>query len=312
MKMNRKTYYFTLIPALIISAGVVFVKFFLPTAPISNGEKMTKPISSEIPLLPISLNPNPVLFNKAIQKFPLLTSPTTSEKKITGVILPHHDLASDLIAEVFQKLQVSQPAIKRFIIIGPNHPNKGSSLAITGNISWQLQSGSVESDEQGIESLLRYNEIGFDNNILSEEHSIFTIVPFVHYYYSGAKVVPLILNSTQTVQQSELLANYLKNLVDKDTVIIASVDFSHYLPSNITPQKDEITQAAMIQRDYEKIQKFNNDYIDSPPSIITFLSLMDSLSASNSTIVNHTNSGLLLGREIESSTSYFTIIFQQK
>jgi AmmeMemoRadiSam system protein B len=124
-------------------------------------------------------------------------------------------------------------------------------------------------------------------------------------------VVPIILSSKHDIKKSEKLALGLKNLVDDHTIVLASVDFSHYLPSYVAPQKDVVTKQALEKFDYETISKLNNDYLDSPPSIIALLKTMENLPATHMTMVSNTNSGVLLHQEVQSSTSYFTYIFKK-
>jgi AmmeMemoRadiSam system protein B len=267
---------------------------------------------SKLVSIPLKFDQN--LFSKAVRVFPL-NSGDTSQKNtqplIKGAIVPHHDLADDLIAQIFQKISSNQKEIKKVVIIGPNHPDAGIDEAISGYLSWNFLGNRVNTDQVSVDSLFKNNLVKINNDILAKEHSVFTIVPFVHYYFPEATVVPVILSSKHDIKKSEKLALGLKNQVDDHTVVLASVDFSHYLPSYITPQKDVVTKQALENFDYETISKLNNDYLDSPPSIIALLKTMENLPATHMAMVSNTNSGVLLHQEVQSSTSYFTYIFTQ-
>jgi AmmeMemoRadiSam system protein B len=314
---TKKILYF-LIPALIFSAGMVLLVILSPrhglieqTENYSQANRRMKE-GSKLVSIPLKFDQN--LFSKAVRSFPL-NSGDTSQKNtqplIKGAVVPHHDLADNLIAQIFQKIALDQKEIKKVIIIGPNHPDAGIDEAISGYLSWNFLGTMVNTDQVSVDSLFENNLVKINNDVLAKEHSIFTIIPFVHHYFSEATVVPIILSSKHDIKKCEKLANGLKNLVDKNTIVIASVDFSHYLPSFIAPQKDIITKQALEKFDYETISKLDNDYLDSPPSIITLLKTMRNLPTTHMTMVSNTNSGILLHQEVQSSTSYFTYIFTQ-
>jgi len=262
-----------------------------------------------IPNFSTSVSFNPHLFYPAIQKYPK-ENKKNDEVKIVGAIVPHHDLASDLIAEVFQKISKTNSP-KKIILIGPNHPDSGAYSAQTANINWNVLNNRIETEQETFQKMLKFRSVGIDNEIVSKEHSIFTLLPFVTYYFPEAKVTPIILTSTHDLRASKALAESISPLIDEDTLILASIDFSHYLPSTATYEKDKISKSAIEKRNYELIAALNNDYLDSPPSLITFLKIMDLNQASKMEIVSNTNSGFLLGKDVESSTSYFTILFSK-
>ena len=224
------------------------------------------------------------------------------------MIVPHHDLASDLIAEALQKVaQSEQP--KRIILIGPNHPDLGSATVLTTKAIWQMRDIKVFPDELVLNNLVDQHVAEVDDTILSHEHSIYTILPFIHTYFPDAKVVPLILSSKLHITGSFALAQTLQKYLDDQTLVIASIDFSHYLPSDEDPIKDAYTKQIILSRDYNDIASLHNDHMDSPPSLITILKTMDLAGMISTTILRNSNSGLIVGRPIYSSTSYFTILF---
>jgi AmmeMemoRadiSam system protein B len=321
MHIRKKIIIYFFLPALIFSAGVAFIwnVFDKPLNIVvnKNSSKAIKNQNTNFRTPVLTTTAVPVLFDfnlfsSAVRKFPPHqgSGETDRTSTIRGAIVPHHDVASGLIAEIFQKLSLQHNTIKRFIVIGPNHPDAGSFPALTGHVVWQLPQGKVQTDDQGVGQLLKTGLVKLDTVVVSKEHSIFNLTPFIHYYFPEAQIVPIILSSTHNLKKSEQLVQELKNFIDADTVILASVDFSHYLPSVVAPRKDKIIKAAILNHDYATIAHLNNDFLDSPPSLIAFLKLMEFESAKNITIVSNTNSGIILDRELRSSTSYFTITFE--
>ena len=105
---------------------------------------------------------------------------------------------------------------------------------------------------------------------------------------------------------AEELALYIDG---KSAVIISSIDFSHYLASDIAEEKDEITLDLIKNRNYQEIAGLNSDYLDSPASLIVFLRTMELLEADNMEIIEHSNSAKIIGKDLQNSTSYYTMLF---
>ena len=101
------------------------------------------------------------------------------------------------------------------------------------------------------------------------------------------------------------LAQYIKR---KGTIIIASVDFSHYLPENIAADKDKESFEAIKNFDYEKIHRFGNDNLDSPLSIIVLLHALKRVNASELKLIKNLNSEYFTKSNSKETTSYFTIL----
>lgn len=327
--MNVKRYYRVLTLGVIMMVGIVGVCFLvcsphssfssIPTSILPSLEQqrsleatttsfsLPSFLNSEV----ISFTVNPAFIRSALAKYPPLSPLTSKVSRIKGVIVPHHDLASDLIAEVLQKVAQSEKP-ERIILLGPNHPDRGSASVLTTKAVWQMGELQVVPDEETIQELLNRRVVVSDTAVLSHEHSIFTILPFIHTYFPDAKIVPLILKSDLGRRDAFNLAKHLQDFLDDKTLLIASIDFSHYLPSNVAPQKDRYTQQLIFTHAYEKIIELTSEYSDSPASLITLLKTMELTHATSTTLVRNTNSGQILKRPLYSSTSYFTIMFGQK
>lgn len=227
---------------------------------------------------------------------------------IKGGIIPHHILASNIIADFYYGL--SSQDIETIILLGPNHEEGGDFVALSSKYSWQTPFGLVVSDEKIINDLLKNNLLKINNNILENEHSVAVHMPFIKYYLPDAKVAPIILSHKANLKNIKILSEQLeKYLQNNKTIVISSVDFSHYLTGEEAEQKDKESLEAMQNFDYKKIYSFNNDNLDSPPSIIALLMVMQKLKIDNFNVIANTNSGQLLNDYDSKTTSYFSIEF---
>ena len=146
----------------------------------SCGEKTGSVVTSQIAAeVNIPFDYNAALFYGAISKYPINNR---IDNSVTGMIVPHHDLAADYTAEVFQKVAGRQ--IKTVIVIGPNHTNGGAGKIISGLVSYTGLNGQANSDVSLISKLLKDKVAVLDSNRLRTEHSIYNVTPYIKYYFS--------------------------------------------------------------------------------------------------------------------------------
>lgn len=234
-------------------------------------------------------------------------SESFSFENIRGGVIPHHLLADKLIARVFHQIKSQAPAT--IILIGPNHKNEGE-LMITSSLGWQTPFGVVDVDEKLLLEICQACPlVEEDDRIMASEHAMGNIMPFIKYYLPETKVVPLILRHSVTMEEAGALGDRLAELMTDNTMILASVDFSHYLTSDEAEKKDRETISALKNWNLGRIFAMGDDYLDSPPSIGILFRAMNKLGLDDFTVLNHTNSGILLGNKNIETTSYITLLF---
>ncbi|MDI6689471.1 MAG: AmmeMemoRadiSam system protein B [Actinomycetota bacterium] len=175
------------------------------------------------------------------------------EHRIIGLISPHagYMYSGPIAAHGFHRLARDQET-KLAIILGPNHSGIGSPVAISKRI-WNMPLGSVEIDSkvaQEIESPV----INEDEMAHIREHSIEVQLPFLQYLYGARfKFVPICMldQSLETnLRVGEILAEALS---EKEAIIIASTDFTHYEPHSQAQRKDKEALQAILELDPHKL-----------------------------------------------------------
>lgn len=237
-------------------------------------------------------------------------SPSGSSVDVRGVIVPHHAPLTTLIDETLHQVSKEKKP-KVVILIGPNHEDAGLGPALTRVTNWSLASGQISIDQELTQEFVHEGLALVDEKVFPREHSMYTVLPVIQKYFPEAKVVTIILSSKHDKNRSKRLGEKIGSLLGSDTLLIASIDFSHYLSSDIAPLKDEETLHLITTRDYDKIERTLTDHFDSAPSLMTFLRAVDVGGRSEGELVHHTNSGLFAGEPIQSSTSYMTFIFRR-
>lgn len=229
------------------------------------------------------------------------------DKKIYGAITPHHLLPSFIIAEIFER--IAQQGTQTIILLSPNHYDIGNAPVLASELSWNTPYGEIKSQNDIIYELTRKNYIETNEAVLDNEHGIAGLLPFITYYDNSIRIVPLILRQDLTKKQIQDLSKSIADVVDEKTVVVASVDFSHYLNSAQAERNDEQTHKAIEKKDYNKLLQMNNDYLDSPEAIVILSQIMEQLGVNSSETLYHTNSGRLLDNPFAQTTSYFGMIF---
>jgi MEMO1 family protein len=233
-------------------------------------------------------------------------NPLNFHQEVFGAVVTHHLLAAYITAQVFENISHQNP--KTIIIIGPNHFEAGESKIITGDVDWETPFGTVKSDKQLTRNLVESGIIE-NNRVINNDHSIGAIVPFIGKYIPGAKVLPLIIKRSISKAELSVFKNILTKIINQDIVVIASVDFSHYLKSIDAESNDVVTESLINNYDYQKLLTLGSDFIDSPGSIVLLEMLMTDLGKTNITITAHDNSGRITRNLDTETTSYFSMLF---
>ncbi len=227
---------------------------------------------------------------------------------IRGLIVPHHLLAKDLIHEAFQISDRTK--YKTIVVFGPDHESMDRGKVFTSSSNWQTPTGILNANKDIIEIISNLDFVVENNEKLTIEHSISGLVPFIEYYYYDVKIIPIALTKQLTLENlDKLLISLVENIEVEDTLFISSVDFSHYLSLEKANEMDKISIEAISNKDIKKIKTFTNDNLDSPNSITAMLKAMDLIGAKNMTILNNSNSQIILNKKLDETTSYITFMF---
>ena len=218
------------------------------------------------------------------------------------LVLPHHLLASPLIAQAISLLAPAPP--KTIIILSPNHANIGQCDIASSQYSWDTPFGQVEVDRVLLSKLLETNTICLDDEALAVEHGIAGLLPFVKYYLPNTKIIPLALKKDP---EPFLFDNFVRQLIStsNEATILSSVDFSHGLSQKEAQSRDSITEKLISSLDYTGLLKLSSEFIDSPASLVASLKILESQN-SPPKFLAHSDSSAYNG-SLQNVTSYYLI-----
>lgn len=233
------------------------------------------------------------------------TSAEPIREQVIGGVVPHHMFVGHEIARLYETLRLQSPSI--VVIIGPNHFSQGRSAIQTTDHGYETPYGTVDIAMDVVRDLEKSGIAQIEPTTFDTEHSISTHVVFIKRTFPQARVVPIVMSAGASGLQTTALAAALDKYLPKDALVLASVDFSHYLPPDVAAFHDDYAEAVMEQFAFEHVRNLE---IDSAPSIETFLSYLTLRKAQNIAYEHHTNSAdFIVGSVPAETTSHFFMAF---
>ena len=178
------------------------------------------------------------------------------KEEVIGLISPHagYIYSGSVTGAVISRIKFKDT----FIIMGPNHTGRGKPLSIMTEGVWKTPLGEVEIDsELGKQILATSSHLEEDSVAHQYEHSIEVQLPFLQYFKKDIKIVPIILAYSSGAIYKEVgkeLARAIKDL-NREVVIIASSDMTHYEPQESARKKDNKAIEAMLDLDEDELLK---------------------------------------------------------
>ncbi|MGC8954955.1 MAG: AmmeMemoRadiSam system protein B [Fervidobacterium sp.] len=170
-----------------------------------------------------------------------------------GLILPHAGYTySGKTAGIGIRRAMEFGSPRNIIILGPNHTGYGSPVSVWWEGSWHTPLGKVEINSE-MASMLIDNELVFPDEMAHlYEHSIEVQLPLLQYAFGTFSIVPVCMMD-QRLSTSLEVSRKIKNILEKypDTLVIASSDFNHYDPHEVTVKKDELAIKKILENDLE-------------------------------------------------------------
>jgi AmmeMemoRadiSam system protein B len=159
-----------------------------------------------------------------------VSSPSTGTA--AGIIAPHagYAFSGAVAASAFSALGRRRPS--RAILLGPSHHFGFPGAAIPDTAEAQRTPlGELPLDRESLASLRGAEGFRADDRIFEPEHALEAEVPFLQRLFGpDLPLVPVILGGAASPADVDRVAAALAPLVDGETIVIVSSDFTHYGP----------------------------------------------------------------------------------
>jgi len=180
-----------------------------------------------------------------------------SKRRVPALICPHagYMYSGPVAAHAYGSLTAySRP--ESVIIFGPNHYGIGTMVSIYPEGVWQTPLGDVPIDGELSRQLVEASDIFFvDEESHRREHSIEVQLPLLQYIYGDFSFVPVCIND-QSYDTCVAIGEAAAKVVDgRNTLMIASTDFTHYEPHNQVLSKDRKALEAIERLDAREMYR---------------------------------------------------------
>jgi len=237
-------------------------------------------------------------------------------QELVAAVVPHagYMYSGPVAAWVYSRIEKAN-----YIILGPNHSGMGENFAVMKNGLWKTPLGEVVIYEEIAEKLLKECDIlNYDVIAHQHEHSIEVQLPFLqHKFGNDFKFVPItILNEFADdflLENCRLVGKAIAGVIKKQKgkwIILASSDFSHYVPQKMAKEID-LSIVKEIKKMDEK--KFFGKIVEKSASVCGFGAIAitmvaaKELGAKKADLLKYATSGDVTG-ETDSVVGYASLI----
>ena len=210
----------------------------------------------------------------------------------------------------------SLKSAKTFIILGPNHNMIGPEFSMMSAGEWETPLGKVGIDSKLAKELEKCGVLEEDSLAHAHEHSIEVQLPFLQHRFKNFGIVPISIGgdySDEFLEKCVLLGRQIaKSAKGKSVGIIASSDFSHYLPAKIADAKDakaiERISVFDVKGFLETLEAIDASVCGYAP-IAVAMSAAKAMGMKGAKVISHSNSGDATG-DCSSVVAYYAIGFE--
>lgn len=182
--------------------------------------------------------------------------PPETEGEILALILPHagYQFSGKVAAFGFKKLVGEN--IDTVILIGNSHYYQFDGISIFPEGFWETPLGKVKVDFDLAQEIKKESEkIFFDQNYHQKEHSLEVQIPFLQKVLKDFKILPILLGNKNPKDYQILAEAISKNIKEKNVLLIASSDLSHYPNYEDAKFVDQKVIDAILNGDVENFEK---------------------------------------------------------
>ena len=228
-----------------------------------------------------------------------MVSRTVAKQDVVGAVSPHagYPYSGPVAGAVISRIKFKDT----FIIMGPNHTGMGKQCSIMTEGAWKTPLGEVKIDSELGKRILGASDYLEEDHVAHQhEHSIEVQLPFLQYSKPDVKFVPIALAYAGGEVYKEIgrsVARAIREL-NREVVIIASSDMTHYEPQKSAEQKDTQAIRAILDLDedglLERVAELNISMCGYAPVVSLILAARE-LGATGAELVRYQTSGDVTG-----------------
>jgi AmmeMemoRadiSam system protein B/AmmeMemoRadiSam system protein A len=243
---------------------------------------------------------DPDALSAQIKDFINKVSAKTLTGKIIALISPHAGyMYSGQVAAYGYKL-LEGKKFDTVVVIAPSHRASFNGASLYPKGAYQIPLGLIPINTELAQQLMKQNaNISYVQQAHTQEHSIEVQLPFLKALLGDFTLIPIVMGPYYDFATCESLSESIYKVVkDKNVLIVASSDLSHYHPYDTAIKLDKIVIDHVKNFDakglFQNISSGRCEACGAGPVITTML-LAKKLGATKSELLKYANSGDVTG-----------------
>jgi AmmeMemoRadiSam system protein B len=226
--------------------------------------------------------------------------------------ISHHLLVLPVMERWFFELRTLRH-IETFIMISPKHFKQGYQSISLSSLPWHTETSVVDVHTGYVKKIRKKLDLPEDREAMHFEHGIGALIPCIHRYFPGSKIVPIVIDEkNKDMAKIDMLAEIIIEIMngDPDTFLLISIDFSHGGDSKVTAMRDRENEHYLL---FPKPETMTGVYSDNFGGLVILEKTVRQRRASQCFLLCHTDSYHYSQKQPENITSYyFTYYFQKQ
>ena len=223
------------------------------------------------------------------------------DRKTRIILIPHHLVTAKEIASFLDSMDMP----RRVYLLAPDHFDQGRSACTVSDANMVLSSGETMMGSVDLVEELESDVLLNSENPFIREISTGALLPYIVEAWPKADIVPVICRADASAKDRLAIADDLSGILQKDkhAVLVASVDFSHYLSAEVADFHDVLAEdviRGLADLESDRVE------LDSPSVLGIILKVARELGLGDVQMHDHTNSLRILQSKLSNeSTSHF-------
>lgn len=231
-----------------------------------------------------------------------------TDRRISAAMAPHAGyVCSGMTAARTYRTIAEDGLPELYVIIGPDHYGTAMGRTVLCSDDFETPLGVCRSDR---EACSRLAETFIDDPRAHRmEHAVEVQIPMIQHIDPDPSIVAVTMGD-QSPQSAARLASALKEVcANRDTVVIASTDMSHYIPKREAARLDGMVLDRVSEMDVEGMYRtVYGNHISMCGYGPTAVAMMFAGDAS-ARVLGHTDSYDSLGMDPEAVVGYASAVF---
>lgn len=184
-----------------------------------------------------------------------LTRPDEIYEGVVGIVSPHAGYMYSGRTAAYAFNAIGGKSFETVVIISPSHKEYFQGASIFNGEAFRTPLGDVPLNKNMIYKLTENSQYIFESiHGHRSEHAVEVQIPFLQMVMNKFTIVPIVIGD-QRKMFVDILAEKLAEVVDENTLIVASTDLSHFFTKKEAHRLDSIVEEHIKNFEYDKLQE---------------------------------------------------------